>query len=112
MKLAVFDTLQLMLKSIDAQTLKSDVIKSLEKLRVTEVDPKVCMKMLKLYEDIGKVLGPEEIGAKILPGVIPMLISGHFTKSEFKEMLSSVHLLLDQIEQYRLPLLPDEAPVQ
>jgi len=52
------------------------VIKSVEKLRAKETDPKVCMKMLKLYEAIGKVLGPEEIGMKILPGVIPMLISG------------------------------------
>ena len=43
---------------------------------IRETDPKVCMKMLKLYEEIGKVLGPEEIGIKILPGVIPMLISG------------------------------------
>ena len=66
------------------------------------------MKMLKLYEDIGKVLGPEEIGAKILPGVIPMLVSGQFTKSEFKEMMSSVHRLLDQIEAYRMPSLPAE----
>ena len=65
--------------------------------------------MLKLYEEIGKVLGPEEIGAKILPGVIPMLVSGHFTKHEFKDMMSSVHRLLDQIEQYRMPSLPDES---
>jgi len=62
--------------------------------------------MLKLYEEIGKVLGPEEIGMKILPGVIPMLISGQFTKGEFKDMMSSVHRLLDQIENYRMPSLP------
>ena len=99
-----------MLKSIDSQTLKTDVIKSVEKLRVRETDPKVCMKMLKLYEAIGKVLGPEEIGMKILPGVIPMLISGQFTKGEFKEMMGSVHGLLDQIESYRTPSLPDDRP--
>ena len=34
------------------------------------------MKMLEVYEEIGKVLGPEEIASKILPGIIPMLISG------------------------------------
>lgn len=76
LKLEVFDTLQLILKIIDSATLKNEVIKAVEKLRVRETDPKVCMKMLKLYEEIGKVLGPEEIGIKILPGVIPMLISG------------------------------------
>jgi hypothetical protein len=31
--------------------------------------------MLEIYEEIGKVLGVEEIGAKILPSIIPMLIS-------------------------------------
>jgi hypothetical protein len=50
-------------------------MKSLEKLRSKETDPKVCMKMLEIYEEIGKVLGPEEVGMKILPGIIPMLIS-------------------------------------
>ena len=29
-------------------------------------------------------------------------------KSEFKEMMSSVHRLLDQIEAYRMPSLPAE----
>jgi hypothetical protein len=33
------------------------------------------MRMLEIYEEIGKVLGPEEVGMKILPGIIPMLIS-------------------------------------
>jgi hypothetical protein len=32
--------------------------------------------MLELYEEIGKILGPEEVGLKILPGIVPMLISG------------------------------------
>ena len=96
-----------MLKSIDSQTLKTDVMKSIEKLRARETDPKVCMKMLKVYEQMGKVLGPEEIGMKILPGVIPMLISGQFTKGDFKEMMTSVHALLDQIDAYRMPSLVD-----
>ena len=111
LKLETFETLLLMLKSIDSQTLKTDVIRSIEKLRARETDPKVCMKMLKVYEQIGKVLGPEEIGMKILPGVIPMLITGQFTKGDFKEMMSSVHRLLDQIEAYRMPSLVDQAPV-
>ena len=65
------------------------------------------MKMLEIYEEIGKVLGPEEIGMKILPGIIPMLMTGNFTKSEFQELMSTVRRLLDQIEQHRLPSLPD-----
>ena len=63
------------MKAIDAQTLKADVIKSLEKLRAKENDPRVCMKILETYEEVGKILGPEEIGTKILPGIIPMLIT-------------------------------------
>lgn len=67
------------------------------------------MKMLEIYEEIGKVLGPEEIGMKILPGIIPMLMTGNFTKSEFQELMSTVRRLLDQIEQHRLPSLPDSS---
>jgi hypothetical protein len=38
------------------------------------------MLLLKIYEKMGNALGPEEIGLKILPGIIPMLISGTLTK--------------------------------
>jgi len=81
-------------------------MKYLEKLRVKETDPKVCMRLLDLYEEIGKILGPEEVGMKILPGIIPMLISGQFTQDEFKELTGAIRRLLDQIEKYRLPTLP------
>lgn len=76
MKLEVLDTLKLIIKAIDAQTLKIDVVKSLEKLRINDNNPKVCLRMLEVYEEIGKILGPEEVGEKILPGIIPMLITG------------------------------------
>ena len=82
-------------------------MKSLERVRSIETDPKACMKMLQIYEEIGKILGPEEVGMKILPGIIPMLISGQFTKSEFSDLMSSVRRLLDQIEKHRMPTLPD-----
>lgn len=107
LKFEVIDTLKQILNAIDAQYLKNDIMKSLEKLRLKETDPKVCLKMLQLYEDIGKILGPEEVGQKILPGIIPMLISGQFTKSEFQSMMTSVRRLLEQIENYRLPTLPE-----
>ena len=54
------------MKAIDSSTLKNEVMKSLEKLRAKETDPKVCMKMLEIYEEIGKVLGPEEVGMIVL----------------------------------------------
>lgn len=76
LKLEVLDTVRLIIKGIDAQTLKTDVVKSLEKLRVNDNNPKVCLKMLQVYEEIGKILGPEEVGQKILPGIIPMLVTG------------------------------------
>lgn len=95
LKLEVFQTLKVIMKTIDAQTLKTDVMKAMEKLRARETDPRVCMKMLETYEEIAKVLGPEDIGNKILPGIIPMLISGQFTKSEYKELLTAIRRLID-----------------
>ena len=50
---------------------------------------------------MARVLGVEEIGLKILPGIIPMLISGTFTKSQFSDMIGTVRRLLDQIEKHR-----------
>lgn len=78
-------------------------MKAMEKLRAKETDPKICMKMLETYEEIAKILGPEEIGQKILPGIIPMLITGQFTKPEYRDMLASVRRLIDQIEGWRMP---------
>ena len=102
----MIDTLKQILKAIDAQTLKSEIMKHLEKLRERETDPKICLKLLDLYEEIGKILSPEEMGMKILPGIIPMLVSGQFTQDEYKDLMSTVRKLLDQIEKYRLPNLP------
>ena len=59
------------------------------------------MLLLKIYEQMAKVLGPDEIGLKILPGMIPMLISGTFSKQQFKELIGAVRRLIDQIEEYR-----------
>ena len=83
LKIEVLQTVKTVMKAIDAQTLKADVCKSLEKLRAKENDPRVCMKILETYEEIGKILGPEEIGTKILPGIIPMLITAQLTKDEY-----------------------------
>ena len=61
LKLEVFQTLKIIMKTIDSQTLKTDVMKAMEKLRAKETDPRICMKMLETYEEIAKILGPEEI---------------------------------------------------
>jgi hypothetical protein len=59
------------------------------------------MLVLKIYEQMARVFGVEEIGLKILPGIIPMLISGTFTRPQFSDMMSTVRRLLDQIEKHR-----------
>ena len=61
--------------------MKETLLKSLEKLRAVATEPQICMLLLKIYEQMAKVLGPDEIGLKILPGMIPMLIQGTFSKS-------------------------------
>ncbi len=78
--------------------MKETLLKSLEKVRQSESDPIICMHLLKIYEQMAKVLGPDEIGLKILPGMIPMLVSGTFSRSQFSDLIGSVRRLLDQIE--------------
>lgn len=53
------------------------------------------MMLLKIYEQMARTLGVEEIGLKILPGIIPMLISGTFTRPQFSDMMATVRRLLD-----------------
>lgn len=89
------------INAIDSQTMKDKILKSFEKIRATETDPQVCMMLLKIYEQMARVLGVEEIGLKILPGIIPMLISGTFTRAQFTDMMSTVRRLLDQIEKHK-----------
>ncbi len=75
--------------------MKDKILKSFEKIRTTENDPQVCMLLLKIYEQMARTLGVEEIGLKILPGIIPMLISGTFTRAQFTDMMQTVRRLLD-----------------
>ena len=91
-------TLEILLEiigTIDQQTMKDKILKSFDKIRATETDPQVCMLLLKTYEQMARVLGVEEIGLKILPGIIPMLISGTFTRAQFTDMMATVRRLLD-----------------
>ena len=66
------------------------------------------MLILKIYEKSSDVLGPDEIGLKILPGIIPMLVSGNLNKHQFNEIMVSVRMLLEKIEKSKLPSLPDK----
>ena len=86
---------------IDQQTMKDKILKTFDKVRANETDPQICMMLLKIYEQMARVLGVEEIGLKILPGIIPMLISGTFTRGQFTDMMQTVRRLLDQIEKHR-----------
>lgn len=60
--------------------MKDVILKGFEKVRVAESDPQVCMLLLKVYEKMADVLGADEIGLKILPGMIPLLITGTYSR--------------------------------
>ena len=97
--------------SIDVNTIKSGVFKSFDKLRTSrDLDPQVSMLMLKIYKKSSDQLGPDEIGNKILPGIIPMLVGPNMSKPQFTEIMSCIKQLLTQIELTKYQTLPD-APV-
>ena len=49
---------------------------------------------------------------KILPGIIPMLVSEKLAKPQFQEIMSCVKQLLQQIELTKLATLPDATEAQ
>lgn len=79
-KLKVLRSIITLQEGIDETTMKHNVFKTLEKLRSKETDPEICMLVLKIYEKSSDVLGADEIGLKVLPGIIPMLVSGNLNK--------------------------------
>ena len=52
------------------------------------------MLMLKIYKKSSNQLGPDEIGMKILPGIIPMLVGDKLSKPQFREIMACVQQLL------------------
>lgn len=69
-------------ESIDVTTIKQGVFKTFEKMRsARDLDAQVSMLMLKIYKKSSDQLGPEELGNKILPGIIPMLVGSNLSKS-------------------------------
>ena len=69
------------------------------------------MHILTLYSGIADTLTPEDIGNKILPGLIPMLISASFTKTQFSKLISTIRTLIDQLEKHRLKDLSEMDPL-
>lgn len=69
------------------------------------------MHVLTLYSGIADTLTPEDIGNKILPGLIPMLISASFTKKQFNQLISTIRTLIDQLEKHRLKDLSEMDPL-
>jgi hypothetical protein len=67
------------------------------------------MLILQIYEKSSDALGPDEIGLKILPGIIPMLVSDNLSKHQFNDIMNSVRRLLDKIEKSKLPHLSDKS---
>jgi hypothetical protein len=66
------------------------------------------MVVLKIYEKSSDVLGADEIGLRILPGIIPMLVSGNLSKTQFNEILHISRQMLYRIEKAKLPGLTDK----
>lgn len=56
------------------------MLKTFEKVRGKETDPEVIMLLLQIYEKASVSLGPEEIGSKILPSIIPMMVTGNLSR--------------------------------
>jgi len=48
------------------------------------------MHLLTLYEKISGALTPEDIGNRILPGLIPMLISASLSKAQFDKLITTI----------------------
>jgi hypothetical protein len=55
--------------------------------------------ILGIYEKASDSLNIETIGVKVLPSVIPLMVVGNLSKTQFQEMMSKVKTLLDKIEK-------------
>ncbi len=84
LKLKGLSTLILILPKLDKSYLWDSVLVALEKVRTSNNDTDVNMLLLTLYDKLASNLTPEDIGNKILPGLIPMLISASLSKPQFK----------------------------
>lgn len=100
------------LSILDRNYLRDTVLKALQWLRENINEPLICMHLLTLYNNIASALTPEDIGNKILPGLIPMLISASFTKKQFTQLITTIRTLIDQLEKHRLKDLSEIDPME
>lgn len=99
------------LSVLDRNFLRDNILKTLQSLRENINEPAICMHLLTLYSGIASALTPEDIGNKILPGLIPMLISASFTKTQFNRLIGTIRTLIDQLEKHRLKDLNEMDPL-
>ena len=99
------------LSVLDRNFLRDSILKTLQSLRDSINEPTICMHILTLYSGIAGTLTPEDIGNKILPGLIPMLISASFTKPQFSKLISTIRTLIDELEKHRLKDLSEMDPL-
>ena len=99
------------LSVFDRNFLRDNILKTLQILRDSSNEPTLWMHILTLYNGIASALTPEDIGNKILPGLIPMLISASFTKSQFNKLISTIRALIDELEKHRLKDLSEMDPL-
>jgi len=81
LKLKSIQQLIFIVDKLDKNYLWDQVLITLEKVRTTSQDTDINMYLLTLYEKISGALTPEDIGNRILPGLIPMLISASLSKA-------------------------------
>lgn len=81
LKLKSLQQLILIVDKLDKNYLRDQVLITLEKIWASNQDTDINMHLLTLYEKISGALTPEDIGNRILPGLIPMLISASLSKA-------------------------------
>jgi hypothetical protein len=80
-KIKTLEFVKSMQESIDAPTMQNLVFKTFEKIRTKETDPQMCMLMLQVYEKAANEVGVEIIGVKILPSIIPLMVTGNVSRT-------------------------------
>jgi hypothetical protein len=71
------------------------LVKSFERVRQADSSPEICMLLLRLYEKMATVLGTDMIGVTILPAIMPMLVKGQLSRTQFVEMMKITRSFLD-----------------
>ena len=101
LRVKALQVLVLVIPQVDQNYIKDHIFVALEKVRQSSNDTELNMLLLSLYDKLASALTPEDIGQKILPSLIPMLISASLSKAQFKKLVSTIRTLIDTIEKHR-----------